>query len=119
MGLLKFRRQLTRTSLHDILRYFKTYDRSFPKLSCYKVSKMIHSTASPPFPQTFEGFYVCPTCITSCEHNICRKCVKANKKYQVARFLVIDIAAQLALLLSRTNFIKKLQNPQTPNLGII
>jgi hypothetical protein len=32
---------------------------------------------------------------------------------------VTDIAAQLALLLSRKNFIKKLQNPQTPNLGII
>ena len=107
MGLLKFGRQLTWTSLHDILRYFKAYGRSFPNLSCYKVSKMIHSTANPPFPQTFERFYVRSTCITSCEHNICRKCMKTNKKYQVALFLVTDIEAQLTLLLSRVNFIKK------------
>ena len=79
---------------------------------------MIHAAARLPLSLQFKKIYFCSNCLRSCNEEKCQDCFAKGKMFQVLRFIVADVASQIALLFSRNQFIKMVQNPQSIDLGI-
>ena len=119
LSLLKRKKRMTWSSTQAILNLFNAFNGDFPIRSTYTLSKIIRDAARLPIPLSVRKVYVCSTCVSACEEKKCKNCVEQKKDFQVARFMITDVTAHIALLLSRKKFTNALRNPMMVDLGTI